>query len=74
MTVRRCRRTVRAAAPLAGLLAPVAVASRTQLVAYRIAWAFATTGTTAGDNALQSKTVTAGFTWELQQRLDPHAT
>ena len=24
------------------------------------------TGTTAGDNALQSKTVTAGFTWEIQ--------
>ena len=45
---------------------PVAVATGTQLVAYRIAWTFATTGTTAGDNALQSKTVTAGFTWELQ--------
>ena len=45
---------------------PVAVASGTQLVAYRIAWTFASTGTTAGDNALQSKTVTAGFTWELQ--------
>ncbi len=45
---------------------PVAVASGTVLTAYRIAWTFATTGTTAGDNALQSKTVTAGFTWELQ--------
>ena len=45
---------------------PVAVAAGTQLVAYRIAWTFATTGTTAGDNALQSKTVTAGFTWEMQ--------
>jgi hypothetical protein len=44
----------------------VAVASGTQLVAYRIAYTFATTGTTAGDNALQGKTVTAGFTWELQ--------
>jgi hypothetical protein len=45
---------------------PVAVPIGTQLVAYRIAWTFASTGTTAGDNALQSKTVTAGFTWELQ--------
>lgn len=45
---------------------PVAVPTGTQLVAYRIAWTFASTGTTAGDNALQSKTVTAGFTWELQ--------
>ena len=45
---------------------PVAVAAGTQLVAYRIAWTFATTGTTAGDNALQTKTVTAGFTWEIQ--------
>jgi hypothetical protein len=45
---------------------PVAVAAGTQLVAYRIAWTFASTGSTAGDNALQSKTVTAGFTWEIQ--------
>jgi hypothetical protein len=45
---------------------PVAVATGTQLVAYRISWTFASTGTTAGDNALQSKTVTAGFTWEIQ--------
>jgi hypothetical protein len=45
---------------------PVTVAAGTQLVAYRIAWTFVSTGTTAGDNALQSKTVTAGFTWELQ--------
>jgi hypothetical protein len=45
---------------------PVAVAAGPQLVAYRIAWTFATTGTTVGDNALQSKTVTAGFTWEIQ--------
>jgi hypothetical protein len=45
---------------------PVAVAAGTQLIAYRIAWTFASTGTTAGDNALQTKTVTAGFTWEIQ--------
>ena len=44
----------------------MAVASGTQLVAYRIAYTFATTGTTAGDNALQGKSVTAAFTWELQ--------
>ncbi len=50
----------------AGAVGPVAVPIGTQLVAYRIAWTFATTGTTAGDNALQSKTVTAGFTWEIQ--------
>ena len=45
---------------------PVAVATGTQLVAYKINWTFATTGTNAGDNALQAKTVTAGFTWEIQ--------
>ena len=45
---------------------PVAVASGTVLTAYRIAWTFVSTGTIAGDNALQSKTVTAGFTWEIQ--------
>lgn len=44
----------------------VAVGSGTALVAYRIAYTFASTGTTAGDNTLQGKTVTAGFTWELQ--------
>ena len=44
----------------------VAVGSGTQLVAYRIAYTFVTTGTNPGDNALQGKTVTAGFTWELQ--------
>ena len=50
----------------AAALGGVAVGSGTQLVAYRIAYTFATTGSTAGDNALQGKTVTAGFTWELQ--------
>jgi hypothetical protein len=50
----------------AGAVPSVAVAAGTQLVAYRIAYTFATTGTNAGDNALQGKTVTAAFTWELQ--------
>jgi hypothetical protein len=50
----------------AGATGPVAVATGTQLVAYRINWTFATTGTNAGDNLLQTKTVTAGFTWEIQ--------
>jgi hypothetical protein len=47
-------------------LGSTAVAAGTQLVAYRIAYTFASTGTTAGDNALQGKTMTAGFTWEIQ--------
>ena len=46
--------------------APIAIGSGAQLMAYRIAWTFATTGTTASDNALQTKTVTADFTWEIQ--------
>jgi hypothetical protein len=45
---------------------PVAVASGTVLEAYKVVWTFATTGTNAGDSALMGKTVTAGFTWELQ--------
>jgi hypothetical protein len=45
---------------------PVAVALGTQNVAYRVNWTFVSAGTTALDNALQSKTVTAGFTWEIQ--------
>jgi hypothetical protein len=45
---------------------PVAVASGTQNVAYRVNWTFVSAGSTAADNALQSKTVTAGFTWEIQ--------
>ncbi len=44
----------------------VPLASGPARVAYRIGWTFASTGTTAGDDALQGKTVTAGFTWELQ--------
>jgi hypothetical protein len=45
---------------------PVAVATGTILTAYKVTWTFATTGTNPGDNLLQGKTVTAGFTWELQ--------
>ncbi|HEY3924141.1 MAG TPA: hypothetical protein VGL75_06220 [Acidothermaceae bacterium] len=36
------------------------------LVAYKVVWTFASTGTSPGDSALMGKTVTAGFTWELQ--------
>ncbi len=53
-------------ASYAAAVPSVAVPVGTQLVAYRIAYTFATTGTNAGDNLLQGKTVTAGFTWELQ--------
>jgi hypothetical protein len=45
---------------------PVAVGTGTALEAYKVVWTFATTGTNAGDSALMGKTVTAGFTWELQ--------
>jgi hypothetical protein len=46
---------------------PVAVASGASiLTAYKVVWTFVTTGTTPGDTALMGKTVTAGFTWELQ--------
>jgi len=45
---------------------PVAVAAGAQLVAYRIAWNFVSTGSNVTDNGLQGKTVTAGFTWEIQ--------
>jgi hypothetical protein len=45
---------------------PVAVATGTVLTAYKVTWTFATTGSNPGDNLLQGKTVTAGFTWELQ--------
>jgi hypothetical protein len=44
---------------------PVA-AGASILTAYKVVWTFATTGTNAGDSALMGKTVTAGFTWELQ--------
>jgi hypothetical protein len=44
----------------------VTVPAGTQHTAYRITYTFASTGTTSGDNALQSKTATAAFTWEIQ--------
>jgi hypothetical protein len=46
--------------------APVAVATGNVLEAYKVVWTFATTGTNTGDSGLMGKTVTAGFTWELQ--------
>ncbi len=45
---------------------PVAVASGTVLEAYKVTWTFVSTGTNPGDSALMGKTVTSGFTWELQ--------
>jgi hypothetical protein len=42
------------------------VATGTVLEAYKVVWTFATTGTNVGDTALMGKTVTAGFTWEIQ--------
>ncbi len=44
----------------------VAVATGTQRVAYRISWSLPTTGSTAGDNALQSSAAQADLTWEIQ--------
>ena len=49
----------------AGTAVPVA-AGASVLEAYKVVWTFATTGTNAGDSLLMGKTVTAGFTWELQ--------
>ena len=42
------------------------VAAGTVLEAYKVVWTFVTTGTNPGDTALMGKTVTAGFTWEIQ--------
>jgi hypothetical protein len=42
------------------------VAAGTQRVAYRIAWVVTTTGTPAGDNALQGSSAIADLTWEIQ--------
>jgi hypothetical protein len=42
------------------------VATGTVLEAYKVTWNFVTTGTNPGDTALMGKTVTAGFTWEIQ--------
>ena len=43
-----------------------AVAAGTVLEAYKVVWTFVTTGTNPGDTALMGKSVTAGFTWEVQ--------
>ena len=45
---------------------PLALAAGTQRVAYRITWTLNTTGTNAGDNALQGSTAQADLTWEIQ--------
>ena len=48
----------------AGVAIPVAAG--TVLEAYKVTWTFVSTGTNPGDSALMGKTVTSGFTWELQ--------
>jgi len=44
----------------------IPVAAGTVLEAYKVTWTFVSTGTNPGDSALMGKTVTSGFTWELQ--------
>lgn len=44
----------------------VAVASGTQRIAYRFAWTFVSTGSTATDNPLQGKSAAADFDFEIQ--------
>lgn len=44
----------------------VPVAAGAAKEAYKVSWTFNSTGTTAGDNLLQSKTANANFTWEIQ--------
>jgi hypothetical protein len=44
----------------------LAVPAATQRVAYRITWVLNTTGTNAGDNALQGSTAQADLNWEIQ--------
>ena len=44
----------------------VTVATGTQRVAYRIQWTVNSTGTNAGDNALQSSTAQADLNFEIQ--------
>ena len=44
----------------------VPVAAAQQRVAYRITWVLNTTGTNAGDNALQGSTAQADLNWEIQ--------
>jgi hypothetical protein len=43
-----------------------AIASGTVLEAYKVVWTFVSTGSNVTDNTLQNKTVTSGFTWEVQ--------
>jgi hypothetical protein len=50
----------------AGAVPSVAVAAGTQRVAYRISWTVTTTGSNAGDNALQNSSAVADLTWEIQ--------
>ncbi len=45
---------------------PLAVSGGTQRVAYRVTYNVASTGSTAGDNALQNTNATANFIWEMQ--------
>jgi hypothetical protein len=42
------------------------VAAGTQRIAYRFLWTFVSTGSTAGDNAIQGKSDVGTFTFELQ--------
>ena len=53
-------------ATFATATAPAVVVIGTPREAYRLSWTFTSQGSTALDNPLQGKTVTAGFTWELQ--------
>lgn len=50
----------------AGAVPSVAVAAGTQRVAYRITWLVTSTGTNAGDNALQNSSAAADLTWEIE--------
>ena len=45
---------------------PLAVSGGTQNVAYRITWTLNSTGTNAGDNALQGSGAQADLNWEIQ--------
>lgn len=47
-------------------LGSVAVASGTQYVVYQFAYQLTSTGSNAGDNALQNSSAQATFNWELQ--------
>jgi hypothetical protein len=42
------------------------VPANAQKVAYRISWSLPTTGSTAGDNALQGATATTNLNWEIR--------